>query len=79
MQILDKIKGKNIKLKETYDLGETNVLEDDILTVVDYNPDYKKDGRYVLINISSSITLLHLTRPISPFLSLFTNSHSFLP
>ena len=53
-QIIDKIKGKNIKIKETYDLGETNLLEDDILTVVDYNPDYKKDGRYVLVNISSS-------------------------
>ena len=51
-QIIDKIKGKNIKIKETYDLGETNILEDDILTVIDYNPDYKSDGRYVLINIS---------------------------
>ena len=53
-EIIDKIKGKNIKIKETYDLGETNILEDDILTIINYNSDYKKDGRYVLLNISSS-------------------------
>jgi hypothetical protein len=53
-QIIDKIKGKNIKIKETYDLGEMELSEDDILTVIDYNSDYKSDGRYILVNISSS-------------------------
>jgi hypothetical protein len=58
-ELQDKILGKYIKikdtftkLKETYNLKELN--RDDNLKIIDYNSDYKKVGKHVKLNISST-------------------------
>ena len=54
LKIKDELIGMNVEIKDTFDLGEIVINDDDILTIEDYNSDYENKGKYVLLNITPS-------------------------
>ena len=61
VDLKDKLIGKNIKIKDTYELKDIDYTDSDLITIIDYDNDYDSNGKHVQVQILSNKIWIPLT------------------